>query len=573
MAKLQDEDYVDIGIRNEPEESTLNSHQVDVFYEKWIDQASGRHTSPHLTVPHVLHKLYPGHSLVTTDDARLDLLSFPEVQYERIPSSKEVTNVVFAGVPRHDGSALQGRLVEKTVYGSYRMTWKDEEFIVYIVKVPEGPFFKVMHVILHSGAQEPARDLVLSAILFHEKLHDEIWVFDRGHWSKDKSLWSAVQNSTWDDIIIKDNYKEVLMKDIYGFFEAQELYKKVSIPWKRGLVMYGPPGNGKTITIKAVIKTCAERGFIPLYVKSFRDPRGEEVAVQHVFEKARQMSPCVLILEDLDSLIDNNNRSYFLNQLDGLEGNDGLLVIGTTNHFEKLDPSLSNRPSRFDRKYHFDNPDQEERALYAKYWQNKLKDNEEIPFSNDLVEEIASITAGFSFSHLKEVFVSALVGMTNSGGSDKTNFTDVLKNQVTVLQKELGKQPFCKEGASSKGNAEINALASIAHPEMIPTITTFKSCGRGVSVEREQPKSRGTQKIVRDASNTVVSTESNPPVLRIKFDPRAESSRAMPSQTASLFAAPPCAYPQAVRPMPGTLPIQEPLASAKPFGTTAPKQL
>jgi len=69
-----------------------------------------------------------------------------------------------------------------------------------------------------------------------------------------------------------------------------------------------------------------------------------------VFSKARQLSPCVVILEDLDSLINDRNRSFFLNQLDGLEGNDGLLIIGTTNHFERLDPALSTRPSRFDRK-------------------------------------------------------------------------------------------------------------------------------------------------------------------------------------------------------------------------------
>lgn len=69
-----------------------------------------------------------------------------------------------------------------------------------------------------------------------------------------------------------------------------------------------------------------------------------------VFEKARQMAPCVVILEDLDSLINDGNRSFFLNQMDGLEGNDGLLVIGSTNHFDRLDPALSGRPSRFDRK-------------------------------------------------------------------------------------------------------------------------------------------------------------------------------------------------------------------------------
>jgi SpoVK/Ycf46/Vps4 family AAA+-type ATPase len=98
------------------------------------------------------------------------------------------------------------------------------------------------------------------------------------------------------------------------------------------------------------MKTCDALGFAPLYVKSFQHWQGEEVAMQEVFDKARQLAPCVIVLEDLDALITDRNRSFFLNQLDGLQGNDGLLVIGTTNHFDRLDPGLSTRPSRFDRK-------------------------------------------------------------------------------------------------------------------------------------------------------------------------------------------------------------------------------
>ena len=77
---------------------------------------------------------------------------------------------------------------------------------------------------------------------------------------------------------------------------------------------------------------------------------GEEYSITQIFNKARQLAPCIIILEDLDSLINDNNRSFFLNQLDGLSGNDGLFLIATTNHFDRLDPGLSERPSRFDRK-------------------------------------------------------------------------------------------------------------------------------------------------------------------------------------------------------------------------------
>ena len=81
-----------------------------------------------------------------------------------------------------------------------------------------------------------------------------------------------------------------------------------------------------------------------------QDYFGDEYAIAEVFSKARQNTPCIIILEDIDSLVNDQNRSFFLNELDGLEGNDGILLIGSTNHLDRLDPGLSTRPSRFDRK-------------------------------------------------------------------------------------------------------------------------------------------------------------------------------------------------------------------------------
>jgi len=164
---------------------------------------------------------------------------------------------------------------------------------------------------------------------------------------------------------------------------------------------------------------------------------GEEASMAMVFDHARRMAPCVVILEDLDSLINDQNRSFFLNQLDGLSQNNGLLLIGTTNHFDRLDPGLSSRPSRFDRKYKFDDPDVEERALYAKYWQNKLKNNDKIEFPDEFVQELAQSTDGFSFAYLKEAFVSTLVGLATYEGEDKPSFRDAILKTIKALRKEL----------------------------------------------------------------------------------------------------------------------------------------
>jgi len=153
------------------------------------------------------------------------------------------------------------------------------------------------------------------------------------------------------------------------------------------------------------------------------------------FDKAREYAPCIMVLEDLDTLITERNRSFFLNQLDGLSGNDGLLLLTTTNHLDAIDPALSQRPSRFDRKFLFDDPDQEERKLYCQYWQDKLADNEAIKFPDSLVDKIAEQTNRFSFAYLKEAFVSSLVLMADD---QSRSFEEVVMDQIKILKQGLG---------------------------------------------------------------------------------------------------------------------------------------
>ena len=146
-----------------------------------------------------------------------------------------------------------------------------------------------------------------------------------------------------------------------------------------------------------------------LYVKSLAGCHGPHYAIREIFEKAREMTPCLLVFEDLDSLITDEVRSFFLNEVDGLESNDGIMMIGSTNYLERLDAGIANRPSRFDRKYHFTLPAAAERAKYCEYWRSKLSSNHAITFPPALCEAIAGITDGFSFAYLKEAFVTSLL--------------------------------------------------------------------------------------------------------------------------------------------------------------------
>jgi transitional endoplasmic reticulum ATPase len=104
-------------------------------------------------------------------------------------------------------------------------------------------------------------------------------------------------------------------------------------------------------------------------------------------------------------------RSFFLNEVDGLQANDGILMVGSTNHLDRLDPGIAKRPSRFDRKFFFPNPNLQQRVKYCEFWQDKLKKggNEDVKFPDELRRAIAKITDGFSFAYIQEAFVAALV--------------------------------------------------------------------------------------------------------------------------------------------------------------------
>ena len=167
-----------------------------------------------------------------------------------------------------------------------------------------------------------------------------------------------------------------------------------------------------------------------LYVKSA--PRTWDI--RDVFQQARAMAPCMLILEDIDTIVTSATRSYFFNEVDGLENNDGIFMVASTNHLDQLDPGLSSRPSRFDRKYLFPLPDEGERVLYCKYWRKKLsKKHSSIKFPSKLCPAIAGITADFSFAYLKEAFVATLLtiaGRRSEHDDDSDDLVDLSTKQA-----------------------------------------------------------------------------------------------------------------------------------------------
>src|SRR5205085_9034892 len=186
------------------------------------------------------------------------------------------------------------------------------------------------------------------------EVRGEVLVFDQGCWYKDEKLFQAIKDATFDNLILRGSLKQDIRGDLEQFFASRATYESYGVPWKRGILFVGTPGNGKTHAVKALINAMGQPC---LYVKSFKyEYSTDEENISKVFEQARKSAPCILVLEDLDSLVTPRNRSFFLNELDGFAANIGIVTLATTNHPERLDPSILDRPSRFDRKYPFDLP-------------------------------------------------------------------------------------------------------------------------------------------------------------------------------------------------------------------------
>ena len=288
-----------------------------------------------------------------------------------------------------------------------------------------------MHSWILAGNKEQAQEFLKEVCTWNAQVRGEVLVFSGGCWDKDANLFQSIKNANFDNLILPGNLKQEILEDLKLFFSSRETYETYDIPWKRGILFVGPPGNGKTHAVKAIINALEQPC---LYIKSFRHKYiTDEENIHSVFDHARKSAPCILVLEDLDSLLNAENRSFFLNELDGFAANIGVIIIATTNHPERLDPAILDRPSRFDRKYPFDLPASPERLAYINMWNNSLQSA--LRLSEDGMTKLTNATEGFSFAYLKELFLSSMMHWINN--PKQGNMEQVMLEQESVMRAQI----------------------------------------------------------------------------------------------------------------------------------------
>lgn len=239
-------------------------HREDETSRAFFKHSSGRRTNTDAFITAAISKQYPNLELVVTPAANSNLLAYAQAGYanfERIeenegtlPDSLQL-DLYIPPSRRLDGAL--GGLGEQMLFGKFLYKWKNDDFIIYLIDGRDGAssYPVVQNFYILTSEKQKAHQLILEAGRWNADLHEEVWVFDSGYWQKSKELYNSIRNATWDSVILDPEMKKSLIEDHLSFFNSRETYTHLQVPWKRGIIYYGPPGNGKTISIKAMMRT------------------------------------------------------------------------------------------------------------------------------------------------------------------------------------------------------------------------------------------------------------------------------------------------------------------------------
>jgi hypothetical protein len=377
-----------------------------------------------------LGTMFPEKAILETEAWNFDLHEFAADGHCLLMQNPEVHNqftASWSGPPTE-------QIERQAVNAWFHVSWQGQRLEVLQMELPGGFCGRTYYWIL-ADRQETVDAFFTAVCKWNPQPGREVLVFEGGYFQRSDALLRAIEGVTWETLILPAERKQQLRDDLERFLRSRETYARYGVPWKRGILLTGPPGNGKTHAVKAMLNSVEHPC---LYVKSLK-ARGdtEHGTIREVFRAARRYTPCLLVLEDLDSLIDDENRSFFLNEMDGFASNNGILTIATTNHPDRLDPAILERPSRFDRKYHFDLPAAPERHAFLAFWNERL--DPALRVTDCGLEEVAAATEGYSFAYLKELVLSSVMAWIEDGERGKMD--EIMPVQAASLREQMQTRP------------------------------------------------------------------------------------------------------------------------------------
>ena len=240
--------------------------------------------------------------------------------------------------------------------------------------------------------------------------------------SNAKVYVKSAEGIKFDDVAGEDEAKENLT-EVVNYLHDPSKYQEIGASMPKGILLVGPPGTGKTMLAKAV----AGEANVPFFSMS-----GSEFVemfvgmgaskVRDLFKQAKEKAPCIVFIDEIDAIGQkrsggqyggNDEREQTLNQLltemDGFEGNNGVIILAATNRPESLDPALT-RPGRFDRRVPVELPDLKGREAILQVHAKKIKVAEDVDFN-----KVARMASGASGAELANIVNEAALRAVRDG--------------------------------------------------------------------------------------------------------------------------------------------------------------
>lgn len=188
-----------------------------------------------------------------------------------------------------------------------------------------------------------------------------------------------------------------VVDEIIKFWTKEEVFRKYGLTYKRGILLWGPPGSGKSCTLQIIMADVIDRDGV---VVQFGDP-GLFLEGMRILRDIQQDTPIVVMMEDIDSILDIYSESQVLNILDGVNEVDRVVFLATTNYPGKLGGRIVNRPSRFDKRFKIPFPSAIARKMYLESIMGNQKEHD--------LDQWVKDTKNFSIAHLKELFIAVVI--------------------------------------------------------------------------------------------------------------------------------------------------------------------
>jgi len=217
----------------------------------------------------------------------------------------------------------------------------------------------------------------------------------------------------WDSVILDPAMKKEIRLNTIGFLKNCTQLEKYGVPAKRGIILAGEPGTGKTIVCKALMSEADNITCIATNAEGMV----QDGYIPELFSVAQALCPSIIFIEDIDFIGQARHDVYrggpplisLLAEMDGIAEKNAIVTVATSNSFETLDKALSERPSRFDRIFRITRPAYQQRAELVKHISKK------IPLSEDVRKHIVEETNGFTPAQIQEVLHGMVIAHSAMG--------------------------------------------------------------------------------------------------------------------------------------------------------------